>query len=174
MRMRTVVLGILLAGLAAGGAMIASLADAATLTPDFNTLGRAEQPVSRAGDFDGDGRTDELYMVSEANTGRVAVHVRLNRAAGSEDIRVTSIDSGNATPDLHIAAAGVYQADCGTYATDCATAGIRTLQDSLILALDGDTTVLLHWRDDHFETDFIRNDEARMARAFSALYALNR
>ena len=172
--MRTIVLGTLLAALAAGGAMIANLADAATLTPDFNTLSRPGQTLTRTGDFDGDGRTDELYMVNEADTGRVAIHVRLNTARGDQDIRVTSLDSGNTTPNLHVAAAGLYQADCGTYTTDCATSGIRTTQDSLILGLDGDTTVLLHWQDGHFETDFIRNDEARMARAFSALYALNR
>jgi hypothetical protein len=172
--MRTVVLGTLLAALAAGGLMIASLADAATLMPDFNVLDRPQQPLTRTGDFDGDGRSDELYMVGEANTGRVAIHVRLNTAQGDRDIRVTSIDSGNAMPNLHIATAGLYQADCGTYATDCTLSGIRTAQDSLILGLDGDTTVLLHWQGDHFETDFIRNDEARMARAFSALYALNR
>lgn len=174
MRMRTVVLGTLLAALAAGGMMIATLADASTLTPDFNTLSRPSQTLARSGDFDGDGRTDELYMVGEADTGRVAVHVRLNTVNGDQDIRVTSVDSGNATPNLHVAAAGLYQADCGTYTTDCATAGIHTTSDSLILGLDGDTTVLLHWQGDHFETDFIRNDEARMARAFSALYALNK
>jgi len=174
MRMRTVVLGTLLAALAVGGVLIASLANAATLTPDFNTLDRPSQPLVRTGDFDGDGRMDELYMVSEADTGRVAIHVRLNTVKGDRDIRVTSLDSGNSTPNLHVAAAGFYQADCGTYTTDCAITGIRTTQDSLILGLDGDTTVLLHWQGDHFETDFIRNDEARMARAFSALYALNR
>lgn len=174
MRMRIVVLGTLLAGLAACGLMIAPLANASTLTPDFNTFSRSGQSIARSGDFDGDGRTDELYMVSEADTGRVAVHVRLNTVKGEQDIRVTSIDSGNTTPNLHVAAAGVYQADCGTYTTDCVATGIRTTQDSLILGLDGDTTVLLHWQGDHFETDFIRNDEARMARAFSALYALNR
>jgi len=172
--MRTVVLGTLLAALAVGGVMIATLANAATLTPDFNSLSRPSQPLASTGDFDGDGRMDEMYMVSEADTGRVAIHVRLNTVRGDQDIRVTSIDSGNTTPNLHIAAAGVYQADCGTYTTDCSAAGIRTTQDSLILGLDGDTTVLLHWQGDHFETDFIRNDEARMARAFSALYALNR
>lgn len=174
MRMRTVVLGTLLAALAAGGMMIASLADASTLTPDFNSLSHSSQTLAHSGDFDGDGRTDELYMAGEADTGRVAIHVRLNTVNGDEDIRVTSVDSGNSTPNLHVAAAGVYQADCGTYTTDCATAGIHTTNDSLILGLDGDTTVLLHWQGDHFETDFIRNDEARMARAFSALYALNR
>lgn len=174
MRMRTVVLGTLLTALAAGGMMIASLADASTLAPDFNSLSRPGQPLVRTGDFNGDGRGDELYMVSEADTGRVAIHVRLNTNHGDRDIRVTSIDSGNTAPNLHIAAAGLYQVDCGTYATDCAASGIRTTHDSLILGLDGDTTVLLHWQGDHFETDFIRNDEARMARAFSALYALNR
>jgi len=174
MRMRSVLLGSVLALMMTGGAMIASQAGAATLMPDFNTLSRPDQTLVRSGDFDGDGRTDELYMVAEADTGRVAIHVRLNRAEGVKDIRVTSLDSGNATPNLHVAAAGFYQADCGTYTTDCASNGIRTLQDSLILGLDGDTTVLLHWQGDHFEQDFIRNDEASLARALSALYALNR
>ena len=174
MRMRTVVLGSLLAALVAGGVLIANLASAATLTPDFSTLSRPSQSMASTGDFDGDGRSDELYMINEVNTGRVAIHVRLNTVHGDQDIRVTSLDSGNTTPNLHVAAAGVYQSDCGTYTTACDAAGIRTTHDSLILGLDGDTTVLMHWQGDHFETDFIRNDEARMARAFSALYALNR
>jgi len=174
MGMRAVVLGIVLALLAIGGAMITTLAHAATLTPDFNSLSHPAQPVSREGDFDGDGRIDELYMVSEADTGRVAVHVRLNTVAGNRDIRVTSLDSGDATPNLHVVSAGLYPADCGTYTTDCAANGIQADHDSLVLGLDGDTTVLLHWQSDHFEQDFIRSDEARMARALSALYALNR
>ncbi|MFT4074364.1 MAG: hypothetical protein QM647_02450 [Asticcacaulis sp.] len=174
MRMRSVILGSVLAVMMTGGAMISSLAGAATLMPDLNTLNRADQNLSRSGDFDGDGRADELYMVTEADTGRVAIHVRLNRADGPQDLRVTSLDSGNAAPNLHVAAPGFYQADCGSYTTDCAANGIRTLQDSLMLGLDGDTTVLLHWQGNHFEQDFIRNDEARLARALSALYALNR
>lgn len=174
MRMRSVVLGSVLALVMTGGAMISSQAGAATLMPDLNRPGQPDPSLSRSGDFDGDGRADELYMVAEADTGRVAIHVRLNRTDGPRDIRVTSLDSGNAAPNLQVAAPGFYQADCGSYTTDCAANGIRTLQDSLLLGLDGDTTVLLHWQGDHFEQDFVRNDEARLARALSALYALNR
>lgn len=174
MRIRSVVLGSVLSFTLTCGALISSLANAATLMPDFSVLNRSEQNLARSGDFDGDGRIDELYMVTEADTGRVAIHVRLNRADGPQDLRVTSLDSGNRAPNLHIAAPGFYQADCGSYTTDCATNGIHTLQDSLILGLDGDTTVLLHWQGNHFEQDFIRNDEARLARTFSVLYALNR
>jgi hypothetical protein len=173
MGLRTIVLGVILTSMVVGGVAITKLAHASTLTPDFNALSRHDTTALRDGDFDGDGRVDELYLVSEADTGRVAIHVRLNTADGAQDIRVTSLDSGNAAPNVHVVGAGVYAADCGTYTTDCANAGVHTQHDSLIVSLDNDTSVLLHWQNDHFETDFVRNDEARMAHALSALYALN-
>ncbi|MDV6331832.1 hypothetical protein [Asticcacaulis sp. 201] len=173
MGLRTIVLGVILTSMVVGGVAITTLAKASTLTPDFNALSRHDTTALRDGDFDGDGRVDELYLVSEADTGRVAIHVRLNKFDGAQDVRVTSLDTGNAAPNIHVVGAGVYAADCGTYTTECASAGVRTTHDSFIVSLDSDTSVLLHWQTDHFETDFVRNDEARMAHALSALYALN-
>ena len=172
--MRVVVLGVVAALIALGGLAISTLANASTLTPDLSRPSLTDQTVSRDGDFDGDGRRDELYLVSEADTGRIAVHVHLNTLNGTQDIRVTAFDGGASAPDLRVVKAGHYQAECGTFTSDCATAGIKAAHDSLMLGMDGATGLLLHWQDDHFEQDFVRSDEAAMAHAFSALYALNR
>lgn len=147
---------------------------AATMTPDLNPLAKDQTAVSRSGDFDGDGRRDDISLVTEANTGRVAVYVRLNRAEGEKDIRVTSLDMDAADAlNLHVVAAGAYKADCGTYSDGCSAAPVEAAHDSLMLSTNG-TTVLLHWQKDHFETDFVHSDEALMAHALAALYALNR
>lgn len=174
MMMRAVVLGVIVALIALGGLAISTLANASTLTPDLSRPSLTDQTVSRDGDFDGDGRRDELYLVSEADTGRIAVRVHLNKINGTQDVRVTAFDGGAGAPDLRVVKAGHYQAECGTFTSDCATAGIEAAHDSLLLGMDGATGLLLHWQDDHFEQDFVRNDEAAMAHAFSALYALNR
>ena len=59
---------VMAASLAVG---VSSVAQAASLTPDFHTL-KPAQSVVRSGDFDGDGHVDQLYLVTEADTGRVA------------------------------------------------------------------------------------------------------
>lgn len=174
MMVRAYVLGVLAALIALGGVAISTLANASTLTPDLSRPSLTDQTVSRDGDFDGDGRRDDLYLVSEADTGRIAVHVHLNTVNGTQDIRVTAFDGGAGAPDLRVVKAGRYQAECGTFTSDCATAGISAAHDSLMLGMDGATSLLLHWQGDHFEQDFVRSDEAAMAHAFSALYALNR
>lgn len=174
MMMRAVVLGVIVALIALGGLAISTLANASTLTPDLSRPSLTDQTVSRDGDFDGDGRRDELYLVSEADSGRIAVRVHLNKINGTQDVRVTAFDGGAGAPDLRVVKAGHYQAECGTFTSDCATAGIEAAHDSLLLGMDGATGLLLHWQGDHFEQDFVRNDEAAMAHAFSALYALNR
>lgn len=151
----------------------ASCAHASTLTPDLSPLHPSLQTLARDGDFDGDGSRDELYLSDEPESGRVAVHVRLNTASGMQDIRVTSLDASVDSPlDLHVVKAGTYAADCGNFASDCGPA-IVAGHDSLILALDSGSSVLMHWQNDHFETDFVRNDEAELARAASAMYAVN-
>ncbi|WP_349320474.1 hypothetical protein [Asticcacaulis sp. MM231] len=174
MMVRAYVLGVLTALIALGGVAISTLAKASTLTPDLSRPSVTDHTLSRDGDFDGDGRRDDLYLVSEADTGRIAVHIHLNRVSGTQDIRVTAFDGGATAPDLRVVKAGRYQAECGTFTSDCATAGINAAHDSLMLGLDGATGLLLHWQGDHFEQDFVRSDEAAMAHAFSALYALNR
>ncbi|MBP2159706.1 MULTISPECIES: hypothetical protein [Asticcacaulis] len=150
-------------------ATTAGLAEAAQLSPDLRTQ-RNAQPVLRDGDFDGDGRTDSLRLVNEADSGRIAVHVRL---ADGRDQRVTSFDAAIA-PALRVVPAGAYAVDCGNFATACADAPIRMNADGLIMAMDGGISVLLHWQDGQFAQDFIRSDEADMARVASALYAVNR
>ncbi len=152
--------------------MMATAAHGATLTPDLHAQ---KAPVTlRTGDFDGDGRVDTLYLVDEADTGRVAVHVRLDTASGPKDIRVTSLDTGSAAaPDLRVVPAGSYAADCGSYATGCTSAPVEASHDSIMVAIDGTTTVLAHWQGDHFEQDFVKNADSLLAHAVAALYAVN-
>ena len=116
--------------------------------------------VAREGDFDGDGRRDALYLVDEPATGRVAVHVRLNTPAGQRDMRVSSYDAGSTAALPRIVPAGRYATDCGSFATDCVQADIVTTSDSLALDLGDGVTVLMHWRGDRFDQDFIKPDAA--------------
>ena len=150
------------------------MAQASTLVPDFHAPATAGSAV-RSGDFDGDGRVDQLYLVTEADTGRVAVHVRLNRADGVEDVRVTSLDVGGAaTPNLQVVPAGTrYAADCGTYASDCHDGTLKADHDSVLLGLDGSTSVLIHWTGARFDQDFVRSNDSLLAHAVAALYAVN-
>ncbi|ESQ91497.1 hypothetical protein ABAC460_05800 [Asticcacaulis sp. AC460] len=144
-------------------------ATAATFTPDLNPLHAAHESQLRDGDFDGNGQTDDLYLVAE-DSGRVAVHVRLN---GTRDLRITSLEApANTAPDLRVVAPGAFDSDCGDYASDCGGA-IVTRQDSLILGLDGGTSVLVHWQDGRFEQDFVRRDDATAVRALAGLLAFN-
>lgn len=149
--------------------MSAGVAEAAQMSPDLRTQ-RSAEPIMRDGDFDGDGRTDSLRLVNETDSGRIAVHVRL---ADGRDQRVTSFDA-SATPTLRVVPAGAYTVDCGNFATACTEAAIRTKADGLVMAMEGGISVLLHWRDGQFAQDFVRSDEADMARVASALYAVNR
>ncbi len=133
---------------------------------------------ARAGDFDGDGRRDTLYLVDEPATGRIAVHVRLNTAAGEHDIRVSSYDSHAGTTAPRIVPAGRYATDCGSYATDCGEAAIVTTSDSLALDLGDGVTVLMHWQGGRFDQDFIKPDAvapwAGLADTMAEVYAANR
>lgn len=147
----------------------AGIAEAAHVSPDLRQHNMT-QPTLRDGDFDGDGRIDSLRLVNEANTGRIGVHVRL---ADGRDQRVTSFDA-SAAPALRVVPAGAFAVDCGNFSTTCADAPITTQADGLILAMDGGISVLLHWQDGQFAQDFVRSDEADMARVASALYAVNR
>ncbi|MDI7775498.1 hypothetical protein [Asticcacaulis sp. EMRT-3] len=163
-----------------GMSLMTGAAQAAVMTPDFNALSQTAPELPREGDFDGDGRTDQLMLVAEPNSGRIAVHIRLNTAQGYKDIRVTSFDSAEgAAPDVRVVHAGAYASDCGSYATDC-TASIRAQHDSVLIGLDGGASLLVHWQAaqagqaGQFEQDFVHSDEALMAHALSALYAMNR
>lgn len=156
----------------------AASAQASNLTPDFNSFGTSHSALPHDGDFDGDGRRDALYMVNEPDTGRVAVHIRLNTTGGAQDIRVTSFDlAAGAKPDLQVVPAGQYTLDCGDYATDCTAHTVETGADSLVLGMNG-ITVLMHWNGTRFDQDFVRADDTapwgQLARALSALYAANR
>ncbi len=151
-----------------------SSAQASTLVPDFHAPATAQSAV-RSGDFDGDGRVDQLYLVTEADTGRVAVHLRLNRADGVQDIRVTSLDvAGSATPNLQVVPAGTrYATDCGTYSADCHEGTLTADHDSVLLGLDGSTSVLIHWTGAKFDQDFVHSNDSLLAHAVAALYAVN-
>jgi hypothetical protein len=148
---------------------VAGLSEAAQLAPDLR-LHQKAQPALRNGDFDGDGRMDTLRLVNDAGAGRIAVHVRL---ADGHDQRVTSFDA-SAVPTLRVVSAGSYAVDCGNFSNSCTEAPIAMTTDGLILAMDGGVSVLLHWQDGQFAQDFVRSDEADMARVASALYAVNR
>lgn len=171
--MAVVLRSIILAAMCAAG--LSSAAQAATLTPDLHSL-KPALTTERRGDFDGDGRVDQLYLVTEADTGRVAVHVRLDRATGPQDIRVTSLDVGAAAaPDLQVVTAGTALAvDCGTYASDCHQGLMTAAHDSILLSLDGSTSVLIHWTGGQFDQDFVRSRDGLLAHAVAALYAENR
>ena len=151
-----------------------SVAQASTLIPDFHAPASA-QPTVRSGDFDGDGRIDQLYLVTEADTGRVAVHVRFNRADGVQDVRVTSLDVGGAaTPNLQVVPAGTrYAVDCGTYSSDCQAGTLTADHDSVLLGLDGSTSVLIHWTGAKFDQDFVQSHDSLLAHAVAVLYAVN-
>ena len=176
---RSGMMTVALAAMTLMGLMVGA-AQAATMTPDFNTLSQTAPELPREGDFDGDGRTDQLMLVAEPGSGRVAVHIRLNTVHGYKDIRVTSFDaSEGAAPDVRVVHAGLYASDCGSYATNCSTS-VTTHDDSVLIGLDGGASLLVHWQagqggeDGQFEQDFVHNDEALMAHALSALYAMNR
>jgi hypothetical protein len=159
-------------------AAIAGTASAASLSPHFDTLSPPSADLPRTGDFDGDGRTDQLVLVAEPDDGRVAVHVELNTVDGVKDVRVTSFAAGHDVgPDLRIVAAGAYVGDCGSFSTDCES-HVTAAHDSLMLGLAGGASLLIHWQATgkdagHFVEDFVRSDEAMMAHALAALYAAN-
>lgn len=152
-------------GLVMALAGVSVTAQAAQMAPDL----RNTQPsVLRDGDFDGDGRLDTLNLVNEADTGRIAVHVRL----AGEDVRVTSFDAASA-PVVRVVPAGTYEVDCGSFATDCKGQAVQTRADSLIVAVDGGVSLLMYWRDGAFEPEFVRSEEDSMARVAAMLTALN-
>ena len=152
---------------------LAMTAHAAQLKPDLHPAATQAQP--RSGDFNGDGRPDTLYLADEDETGRVAVHVRLNTVDGEKDLRVTSYDASVASSaDIRVVPAGQYSVDCGS-ASRC-TGKISADSDSLILAMDG-VSVLLHWHDGQFEQDFVRADDGPwtgLARTLTLLYTAGR
>ncbi len=161
-------------GISALLALSATVSHASTLTPDFNRMAPLNSATLKGGDFDGDGRADDLYLMPERETGRVAVHIRLNKITGPEDIRVTSLDAaGDRAPDLRVVPAGLYHSDCGSYSSACDTQKISADHDSLIVGAGNGTSVLLHWSADHFEPDFVRNEDALMALALATIYAYN-
>ncbi len=160
----------------AGFSALAAGASASTMPHNVH-LGVADT-VAREGDFDGDGRRDALYLVDEPATGRVAVHVRLNTAAGERDLRVSSYDAQSGASMPRIVPAGHYAADCGSFATDCGQGGIVTTSDSLALDLGDGVTVLMHWHGDRFDQDFIKPDAAApwagLADIMTEVYATGR
>lgn len=164
--------GLVVVGMMMG---VAASAHASQMTPDLNAMASPHALQPRGGDFDGDGSRDALFLVNEPDSDRVAVHVRLNKATGPEDIRVTSLDArASGASDLRIVAAGQYVLDCGSFSDSCTGHTVEARNQCLIIGLEGGLTVLVHWQADHFEQDFVRSDEAVMARALSGLYAANR
>jgi hypothetical protein len=141
----------------AGAGHATSLMPSVATTPVFSLL--------RPADFDGDGRTDPLTLVREVS-GRTGVHVHLSSV--DEDIRVTAVDGA---PDLQVVKAGTYRGDCGTFATGCDST-VAANNDSLIVGAGG-ASVLIHWQDGAFAQDFVQSDEAALAHAAAALYAVN-
>ena len=161
-------------GISALLAVSAAASHASTLAPDFNRMAPLNSATLTGGDFDGDGRTDDLYLMPERETGRIAVHIRLNKITGPEDIRVTSLDAaGDRAPDLRVVPAGFYNTDCGSYSSACDSQKISAEHDSLIVGAGNGTNVLLHWSSDHFEPDFVRSDDAMLALALATIYAYN-
>lgn len=155
--------------LCAYGALIAlsvSMADSAHATSPIPSMSTAPAfSLLRRADFDGDGRTDPLTLVRESS-GRTGVHVHLSGV--DKDVRVTTVDGA---PDLQIARAGIYHGDCGTFATGCESS-VTAQNDSLIVGAGG-ASILIHWKDGGFTQDFVRSDEAALAHAAAALYAVN-
>ncbi|MFT3995893.1 MAG: hypothetical protein QM667_00680 [Asticcacaulis sp.] len=123
--------------------------------------------ASLKGDFDGDGRLDDVAFTADGGD-RQAVWLRLGNG---QEVQVMSLDARLAA-QVQRAPAGGYALDCGSFADHCG-ADIRTTADSLVLSLDDGVNVLVHWTGKSFDQDFIRSDEVRLSRAVATLFAFN-
>lgn len=150
--------------LAASGMAPASAAD---LRADVSKAPFTGLSASLKGDFDGDGRLDDVVFSAEDGD-RQAVYMRLG---GGEEVKVISLDARLAA-QVQRAPAATYQVDCGSFADHCG-GDIKTQTDGLILSLDEGVTVLVHWNGEAFDQDFVRSDEVRLSRAVATLFAFN-
>jgi hypothetical protein len=164
-----------IAGLFAASVVLcgAQMATAKTILPVMTT--ESLSPVSGAalgGDFDGDGRRDEVMVVRDQARDRLDIRVRLNRLDGVQDIKVTSV-SAREGYNLRVTGDEAFRRDCGDGAA-CEADSFRAPHDSVLVSLDAGMDVLVYWNGKTFEQDFVSSDEVLMRRALSALYAFDR
>lgn len=149
------------------GMMLAGTAGAADLRTDVSKAPFSGLSASLKGDFDGDGRIDDVVFSAEDGD-RQAVYMRLGRG---EEVKVISLDARLAA-QVQRAPAATYQVDCGSFSDHC-NGDIETHTDGLILSLDDGVTVLVHWNGQAFDQDFVHSDEVRLSRAVATLFAFN-
>lgn len=149
-----------------GAALVSLFAGTATAaTLDFQSFavsrtGHKVQDVPlREGDFDNDGRLDQVLILPEAETGRFEIQIRFNAADGAHTQRVMTIGGEAFAPDsgmeLHVVPAGRYTVDCGDFSDGCQADVIDASADSLRLSMNG-ASVLMYWNGDRFVQDFVK------------------
>jgi len=149
----------------AGGAM------AAEMKTDVSRAPYAGTTAALKGDFDGDGRQDEVAFTADEDDREGVRQTIWLRLGNGDEVRVMSLDAALAT-QVQRAPAADYALDCGSFSDHCGET-LRTTTDSLVLSLDQGMTVLVHWNGSAFDQDFVRSDEVRLSRAVATLFALN-
>jgi len=147
--------------------LLTGAATAAEMKPDLRQAPFGGVTNTLKGDFDGDGRLDDVAFMPEEGE-RQAVWLRLGNG---QSVRVISLDARQAA-QIERAPAADYALDCGSFADQCGDS-LRTTTDGLVLSLDEGMTVLVHWNGSAFDQDFIRSDEVRLSRAVATLFAFN-
>lgn len=160
--------GLALLSLAVIGAVaVLSPARAGVVFPDPSAF--AGEPVQAAlhGDLDGDGRLDQIVRQYDADSDRVRLVALMARANGVERIPLTAVDRADRF-DWHVAAPDAFRLDCGGE-TGCVPQTVQTRTDSLVLSLEGGSTILMRWTGTHFEPEFIRSEAVVLTRMLGLL-----
>lgn len=148
--------------------LIAGSATAASLSFMPRVLDKSAQAPVREGDFDNDGRVDQVLILPEAGTGRFEIQIRFNRSEGTQTRRVMTLGAEAFLPDsgleLQVVPAGRYEVDCGDYSDDCTADVIDATSDSLRLSMSG-ASVLMYWDGERFVQDFVKTDALENDRA---------
>lgn len=156
-------------GMTVLGAALVAPVQAASLKPNGFMSSAARETIVLKADFDGDGHMDDVWLSPDEDGSRLGVYIRLNRAGGSTEYRVTAIDADLAAQVQH-APASAYKRDCGDFASACEADALTLAHDGLIVSLDEGVNVLVHWSPEGFQQDFIASDEVRLRRAVATLF----
>ncbi len=149
---------------------------AASLDFKPHAAAKVQESPLREGDFDNDGRTDQVLILPEAGTDRYEIQIRFNHADGVNTQRVMTLGAEAFTPEsdmeLKVVPAGRFVVDCGDYSEDCEATVIDSSGDSLRLSMGG-ASVLMYWDGDRFVQDFVKTDAPATERALGLLGALS-